>query len=510
MPVRLTSLKTLLYCLLSPILLWLAFPELNLEYFAWFSFVPLLFIIRNKSGTKAFWLSYFSGFIFFILTLYWLVHVTLIGLIILCLYLAFYFAFFGYFFVCFRKKFSRLNIFLVLFLSSLWVILEYIRSQVLTGFPWALLGYSQYLNIYIIQLVDITGGLGLSFLVMFVNLCVLEIIELLSQRKFKLAAKIISNVLLIFLLIYGYGFYSLNKYSKQEKTTLGVSLIQGNIPQENKWQSNFKTSIKEVYFDLSFRALKENPDIIIWPETAYPDYIVSSDKQTLGLLSKIVRDTKCPLLFGAIYQKQDNYFNSAVLITDDSTPVEVYNKIHLVPFGEYLPLRKYILSLENFVPIADFNAGSEFVIFKVKNKQNKNFYFGVLICFEDTIAELSRIFRLRGADFLVNITNDAWFKKSSSPYQHLQASVFRAVENRICVLRAANTGVSCAIDKCGRIIKRVKDIQGRDIFVRGFIKTEVTKQGILSFYSLFGDIFVSVCILYTLLFVIYYIKKKFA
>ena len=498
----------LLYCLLSSVLLWFSFPKFNLEYLAWFSFVPLFFAIEGKTKREAFWSSYLSGFIFFILTIYWLVHVTFVGLIILSLYLSFYFAFFGYFFVGFKKRFKKYNVLLIIFLSSIWIILEYLRSYLLTGFPWVLLGYSQYLNTKIIQSVDIIGSFGLSFLVIFVNLCAFEMIKAVSFRKFKLFSKISIMLLLIWVVFYSYGVYSINKYSLQEDGVINVSLIQGNIAQEHKWESIYRTKIKEIYFDLSRKASEDNPDIIIWPETAYPDYIISGDIESLRPMAEIVREIKIPILLGAVYQKKDNYYNTAILITDNLKDIDIYNKIHLVPFGEYIPLRRYLSFFEQFIPIKDFSSGREFNIFRIKNKENESIDFGVLICFEDTIAELSRQFRLRGADFLVNITNDAWFKETSSPYQHLQASVFRAVENRIYTLRAANTGISCIIDNCGRIIKRVRD-KNKDIFVKGVIEGEVKKQDVLSFYTRFGDIIILICGLYILLFVYLLKKKKF-
>ena len=511
------NLRALFYCLLSSILLWVSFPKFNFEYLAWFSLLPLLFAIENKTKRQAFWFSYLSGFLFFILTIYWLVHVTLVGLIVLCLYLAFYFAFFGYFFVGFKRRFPRFNILLVIFLSSIWVVLEYLRSQLLTGFPWALLGHSQYLNIKIIQFVDITGSFGLSFLVVLVNLCVFEMIKLLfrsdlnsslSHKDFKLFFRIFFSLLLIFAAIYGYSTYSIDKYSSKSETSLNLSLIQGNISQENKWASIFRTKIKEIYFDLTRRASKDKPDLVIWPETSYPDYIIDGDSETIMPIIEVVREIQRPVLFGAVYQKGERYFNSAFLIPPNLKPTQIYKKIHLVPFGEYIPLRKYIPFLEQFIPIKDFSAGRKFVIFKTKNKRNQSLNFGVLICFEDTIPELSRHFRLRGADFLVNITNDAWFKETSIPYQHLQASILRAVENRVYTLRAANTGVSCVIDNCGRVLKRVKDDKGKDIFIRGFIEANVSKGDVLSFYTRFGDIFILICSLYILVFAFYSFRKS--
>ncbi|MFH1621736.1 MAG: apolipoprotein N-acyltransferase [Candidatus Omnitrophota bacterium] len=501
-------IRTFFLCILSSLLLLLSFPKFNLEFLAWFSFIPLLFAIENKTKRAAFWLSYSCGFVFFISILYWLVHVTLIGLIILSIYLAFYFAFFGYFFVGFRRRLPKFNFLIIIFLSSIWVILEYLRSQLLSGFPWALLGYSQYLNIGLIQIVDITGSFGISFLIVFVNLYLFEIIKSISSKEFKLAVRILLILFLIFAVIYSYGSYAINKYSDISKTVIKVSLLQGNIPQEAKWESVFRTKIKQIYFDLTQETVKDNPDLIIWPETAYPDYFSSEDRIAYNTLIQLARKAQRPILFGAVLEQQNKYFNSAVLIPADLSRPIFYKKIHLVPFGEYLPLRQYLPFMEKFVPIEDFDAGKEFVVFKTKNSQRETVSFGALICFEDIIFELARQLRLNGADFLVNITNDAWFKDTSSPYQHMQASVFRALENRVYVLRSANTGITCIIDNCGRIVNRVKDKNNKDTFVKGFISGEVKKQDTLSIYSRFGDILILACAIYILWFALFPAKKQ--
>jgi apolipoprotein N-acyltransferase len=496
--------KSFLYCLLSAFLLAASFHSFNLPFLAWFGFIPLLFAIEDKSKAKVLGLSYLCGFLFFIFTLYWLVHVTLVGLIILCLYLAFYFALFGYFLVGVRHKYPQFSIPVIIFLSCVWVILEYLRGHLLTGLPWAFLGYSQYENIYLIQFADITGSAGVSFLVIFVNLCLFRVIKLLSANDRKSAAGTLAILLAMFAAVYCYGFYCVNKYYQGNEAILKASLVQGNIPQKEKWLDSHQKRIEREYLDLSRQAANDSPDMIIWPETSYPGYIDHSDDNSLFPMFITKAEIGLPILFGSVYQIGNDYFNAAILLNDILATPQIYKKIHLVPFGEYFPMRKIFFFLEPFVPIGDFSSGEEFTIFTVKNKQNQAVNFGVLICFEDTIAEFSRIFVKNGAEFLVNITNDAWFKKTSSPYQHLQASVFRAVENRVYVLRAANTGVTCAIDQCGRIVKRLGKVRGRDIFIRGFVTTQVgrTQEAAPSFYNRLGDLFILLCILYVIMFAV--------
>jgi len=183
-----------------------------------------------------------------------------------------------------------------------------------------------------------------------------------------------------------------------------------------------------------------------------------------------------------------------LLVSPEGELLDRYDKLHLVPFGEYIPLRKFFGFLETIVPIGDFSRGNGYTVFSMPP-----YKFSVLICFEDLFPGLSREFVKKGADFLINITNDAWFKKTSSPYQHLSASVFRAVENRVFLIRSANTGVSGFIAPTGKIISLVGDKSGNNIFVSGY-KTQniaVYKQG-LSFYTRYGNIFIIICLLLAL------------
>ena len=186
-------------------------------------------------------------------------------------------------------------------------------------------------------------------------------------------------------------------------------------------------------------------------------------------------------------REDEKYYNSALLIDKQGEIAGRYDKLHLVPFGEYIPLKNTFKFLETIVPIGDFTAGKDYTLFKLSAK------FAILICFEDTIPEISRGFVNRGADFLVNITNDGWFGRSAAPYQHLSASVFRAVENRVPMARSANTGVSCFIDFGGRIISAVR--QGnREIFIPGFKSEGITVGEKGSLYCRMGDIFVFGCL----------------
>src|SRR3989338_2147170 len=214
---------------LSAVLLVLSFPNFNLYILAWIGLIPLLFAIQNERPARAFWLSYLTCVLFFSFTIYWLVHVTLPGMIILVLYLALYFGIFGLIISTMNYELLTLNLF---FIPSIWVLLEYIRSHLFTGFPWALLGYSQYLNLPVIQIADVTGVWGVSFLVMMVNVGLYSVIgyrlSVIGAKKRPLLL-----ILLCILVTLAYGYYKIHRTPNTEhRTTLKISIIQGNIPQE--------------------------------------------------------------------------------------------------------------------------------------------------------------------------------------------------------------------------------------------------------------------------------------
>ena len=437
--------------------------------------MPLFFSIEGKSPLKSSLLFYFCGLLFFLATLYWLIHVTLLGWIILCLYLAIYFGLFG--FLC--SVFSnRPRILLFFLLPAVWTVLEYLRSHLLTGFGWALLGYSQYKFLPLIQVADLTGAYGVSFFIVLTNLVIYRWLRDKKSSKPQIAIYSIL-VLLIFL----YGFFRLNQGASGEGVK--ISVIQGNIPQEWKWEESKKEFILEKYFFLTKLAGHENPDLIIWPETAFPGYLWEEPELFTKVLD-LVREVKKPLLVGLVTSEGLPIFNSAILISAQGEPKQVYNKLHLVPFGEYIPLRNLLPFLETIVPIGDFTAGKEYTIFKAPAP------FSTLICFEDTVPELSRRFTLAGAGLLTNITNDAWFKDTSAPYQHLQASVFRAVENHRPLVRAANTGISGFIGANGEIMGVVQQ-SGKETFVDRFLTRQIVPQTRITFYTRFGDVFILIC-----------------
>lgn len=450
--------------------------------------MPLFYMLKAKRQLKSFGWSYLAGFIFFISIIYWLIHVTMLGWIVLSFYLALYFGIFGFIF-SFAKKLK--SFYFILFIPSAWVCIEFLRAIFLTGFPWALLGYSQYKNLFIIQIVDISGVYGVSFLLLLANAAIYKFLE---DKKSCIRYLVI--VLAIIALVLGYGYFRINQ--KLSKDSLRISVIQGNIAQDEKWQYELMPFILGKHLTLTNLASEDKPDIIIWPETSLPGAL-EEDKFLFDNVTFLAKNVKTELLLGTISYREGLYYNSAALISKEGKIINRYDKLHLVPFGEYLPFPRIFSFVSDIAPapIGDFAFGKDYTVFSLDENSQKS--FSVLICFEDVFAYLARDFVNRGARFLVNITNDAWFKKTTEPYQHLQASVFRAVENRVWVVRAANTGVSCFINPKGRVVSSVKDKYTKEeIFVSGFQTQNISLEDRRTLYSEFGDLFVLVCFIVSL------------
>ena len=413
------------------------------------------------------------------------------------LYLAIYFAFFGLLFsISIRNTHDAIrNTF---FIPCIWVSLEYIRSHLFTGFSWALLGYSQYRILPVIQISDITGAYGVSFLLVLVNVGIWQTIETIikaGSHKLKFRKKILVSVICILfsvLLTVSYGYFKLNQPARGQ--SIKVAVIQGNIPQRMKWDPDARDFILEKYSRLTETAAFNRPDIIIWPETSVPGYLEDEPEllKEIGSLSR--RVFPAYLLVGTPQQGRNRtLYNSATLLFQGKI-IKRYDKLHLVPFGEFIPWPAFFSRFSFAGLVGNFSRGADFTVFSFSQTRPK-IKFSALICFEDVFGHLARKFVQKGARFLVNMTNDAWFEDSSEPEQHLQASVFRAVENRVNVVRSANTGISCFINPRGETLGRVSDERGRDLLVEGEKTQELKVVSAPGFYTAFGDIFAWLCLI---------------
>jgi apolipoprotein N-acyltransferase len=517
--------------LISSILLSLSFSSFNLSYLAWIGLAPLFFALKDKSPKQSFILSYICGSLFFLFSMYWLIHVTVFGWLVLSSYQALYFGIFGLAFVIAseqqrarqskEKTIYYIPYTIYFFIPSVWCLLEYTRANLFGGIGWNILAYSQYEQLPVIQMADITGSYGVSFLIVIVNLAVFSVIYAI-RHKTRLAKPIfgLTFVLLIVAAVLLHGNHRIGKlYSEQADKEIKIALIQGNIAQAHKWDSAQKDHILDKYKSLTRRAAREKPDIIIWPETSIPGYL-NKDARLMPFMERVSKEAGIPILAGAPMAGIDDHnrdveLNSAVLFSKKGYIIQRYNKLHLVMFGEFIPFERYFPAIRHFFPITgNFIPGDEYTLFTIRGLD-----FSSLICFEDIFPGIVRDFTKKGADFLVNITNDAWFGKSAAPYQHAANSVFRAVENRRPLVRSANTGLTCFIDRVGKLSSLrgsppVADDRGnhkaKSLFVEGYLTDTISiySNQKLSFYTKYGDIFILFCLLITGCFMIDYIRYR--
>jgi apolipoprotein N-acyltransferase len=500
--------------LLSSFLLVLAFPKYDLYLLVWVGLVPLLIAIQGRSPIFGFLLCLICGVAFFTGIFLWMFEVPgyrFLHHIFIGFYLGPLFGLFGLAFNFIARRWGITRA--ALTAPFLWVSLEFIRSNL--GFltlPWALLGHSQYQCPPIIQLSSVTGAYGVSFLIVMVNSAltalILAFFPKLARYKpvplFRLSRgatiSIVLGTAVLTGLVVTYGHTILRKPVSEE--TVKTSLLQGNIDRVMKTNPRKHASfIMQKYADLTRKAVRDQPRLIVWPEAATPGFVLKNIT-LLTQLTSLVRETGTHFLIGSSeYPKFEKDYspgpkgtgNTALFFSPKGKVLGQYLKIHLVPFGEYIPLEGIITWPRFIVPEGkrSFDVpGKQLTLFEVDGAK-----FGTIICWEIVFPDLFRQFVNNGANFMLNITNEGWFGEAAL-YQMLAISVFRAVENRISVARAANTGISCFIDPCGRIIAKVKN-GSRDTLVEGYITRGIPLSRQRTFYTRHGDVFAYVSLFIT-------------
>ena len=478
----------------SGVLLALAFPKGDISLLAWIALVPLLWLIREHPPRRAFLYGWISGMGFYFCTVYWVVHtiglysnippLAAVGpLLLMCTILASYTGAFAAGLCFYRQR----NGSIVLLGPVLWVALEWIRSFFFIGFPWASLGYSQHNFLNLIQFAEVTGVYGISALIIFVNLVVFTVWQKHGTGCGRL---LFAAVLLVFSLSSWGAWRRVELRTLPLAHHLRIGLIQGNIEQDKKWSPDFQEATIARYEHLTREVVTRGVDLVVWPETAVP-FFFQSDIPYQERLVKLVREIKTPVLFGSVGWRAKGLtnvtlFNRAYLLSTNAEVLGFYDKMQLVPFGEYVPFHNSVLFfLDKLVEgIGDFAAGTTPTVFSLP--QGK---FSVLICYEGIFPNLARQFVAQGADFLVNITNDAWFGRSSAPYQHLIMEAMRAVENRVPLVRAANTGFSAVIDWDGQVRAQTA------LYETAFLVEDLAWPQVTSFYTTYGDLFAHMCAL---------------
>lgn len=492
----------------SAILLISIFPLFSYSYIAWIAFIPLLWMIRNEPEGRPFFYGFATGFIFFIGLLYWLIGtmmrfgglsllLSISALILLCIYLSLYF---GIFTLLIDQIIKKTSIEFSLAVPVVWVSLELIRSYLPTGFPWGIIGYSQAHITRIIQIADFTGVYGVSFIILFINALLTDIlIHVFAQggkdQRYKIIAKDFALLVITFSIVIVYGNNRVNLFNRQYNNNVEITLIQGNVAQDIKRDITKNYEILEIYGSLSLGVAGKRDQLIIWPESAYNSPVAINRGEGFDSLSDWAKNIGCALLLGSPrYDMESGYmYNSALFFSSTGNLEGYYDKIHLVPFGEYFPI-KWVG--ESLVKLGSFSSGSDLKLF---NYNGVN--FSVIICFEAIFPHLCRRFVAKGANFLVNLTNDAWFGKTAAPYQHFDMVCFRAVENRVWLVRAANTGITAFINPLGEVKKK------GGIFQRAVIGGKVSVSPMKGIFVKTGDLFAKLCILISLLWCIFLINK---
>jgi apolipoprotein N-acyltransferase len=497
-------MTALLLATTGGLLLSLAFPPIGFDFLVWVAFIPLFWSLRLASRPHmALFCGAIFGFGFFLVDLSWIYdtliihgHFSRIMAIAVFLAMIIFLSIFPAIFAYLVALFSENGIGLTAIAPFLWVAQEYLRSMLFTGFPWDLVGYSQANHLLLVQVADVTGVYGISFLIVLVNATLWELIQevVFSNRSLGAAGrfhwKLIAANVLALVIVLTYGQIRVKEFSFVDSARGGcqIGVLQGNIPQEVKWEDATREKTFAIYEALGRKAVEQGANLLIWPETAAPVVFgtASRDWMRPGLISDKLG---VPMLVGApsikAQKNESPYYNSAFLV--DSTMLRFrYDKMHLVPFGEYMPLSS-ILPLGPGIAAreADYAPGETMTVMHCGNCPP----FSVLICYEAIFPELARLAMKNGAKLLVNITNDGWFGDTGAPYQHLAMTGLRSIENRVWLLRSANTGISAAFDPSGKLVKSIP------LQKEGLFTVAVNDPGFSnSFYTRFGNLFVYGCI----------------
>ncbi len=441
---------------------------------------PLLFICLYNSPKKSAVIGWVTGFVYHLLLLYWIVivlsrygglpsWVAFFALLLLSAYMGLYYGLFCFLLstIAGRSWHKERSVTVLVWSAPvLWTGMEYLRSFVFSGFPWMDLGYGLYRQPQLIQGADLGGHYTVSFALV---LCSGFIVALIDRQRIAVRWNLrMERRLLLFaggfiVFFFGYSFlrYDIVNSTFSRGLQAKVAVVQGNVDQGQKWSPAAREKTVQSYVKLSDQVLgNRDTELVVWPETALPFYL-QNNPLALKVKDFLVENNVWLLTGSPVYdivkvhengQKDVDYFNSALLLNPDGYIAGRYDKQHLVPFGEYIPFGQYFSFLSPLVESAgNFTAGTS-----GQPLDMGRIKLGILICFESIFPDIARVSVTEGANLLVNLTNDAWYGRSSAPYQSLAMSVFRAVETKRYLVRSANTGVSAFIDPVGNIFEETE------------------------------------------------------
>jgi len=479
--------------LVSGLLAILSLPAFDLGFLAWVGLAPLLFGLRQRGVPAGAGLGLLFGYCFGAGTFYWLNAVSDVTPFRFSLLVAGFSLYYVVFGLLYALTSRSMGSWIILGGPVLWVALEYARSSLgFLALPWNFLAHSQYGYLPVIQIADLAGAYGVSFVLLMANQFLSQLPDLFAGRNRNWRAHGLAvAVAVLFTLLYGW-----HKLGAVPEATghVRVALVQANVSARSNMSIKEQMAHLAAYDRLTREAAKERPALIVWPSSSLPGPIgfwmirlyVNDVAHRAGahlLVGGAGGDKFAPPRQGYL-----PYSNSEVLISPSGRLEAQYNKVHLTPFTEYVPLNerlkwpRWVTTLErSFVP------GDGYTLFQVSQAR-----FGAPICWENAFADLFRRFVLNGANFMVSVTNEGAFGATSAPHQTMAMNVFRAVENRVAIARAATTGISAFIDSKGAIVAKVRDQGGRDLFVPGVLVWDVPLSDRKTLYTLFGDVFAQV------------------
>ncbi len=480
-------------------------------FLAWIALVRPIIIISSLEQREAFNAAYFFSFFFNLFALYWVGIVTPPGMVATVVIIGFYYAFM---FKLFLKVYKIKPLYGYILFPFLWVGLEYFRTLSEFAFPWSDIGYTQSYYLDILQIVSVTSVHGLSFLIIVINILLVQLFRKTVSAEKKLTSIFVSVAILLGL--WSYGWIVTPKYPIPGDYP--VAMLQGSVPIEVKWSKENRGYSFNLYDSLTTTVASDSINLYIWPETSAPCYL-THDKRRQKDIENIAVKSDGYHLVGALGAKLDkngeSHFNSCYQVNPEGLIKKRYDKVKLVPFAErvpyqnYLPflhekfLRKYLTFIEtyNVQWWSDFRAGDSLKLFELPNA-----VYSVLICFESTFPEFVRQGILDGAEFVVGITNDTWFKKSVGIHMHSRIFLTRMVENRVWGVRVANSGLTYIVDDYGRIRTELEVYQ-----IAGLVGS-VKKLDEYSVFTEYGDIIGRISFLITIsligIFILLWLARK--
>jgi apolipoprotein N-acyltransferase len=475
--------------LATGVLLFLSFPKFGTGLLAWIALAPLLLALEGASPLRGGLLAYAAGVSSSVGLLYWtsLVVVRFGGLslpvgilvmVLLALAFSLFTLGFGLVVSLWVGRFGRG----ALLLSPLaWVTFELLRSHILFSFPWVLLGYSQTADVPAIQIASYTAVYGVSF-----ALALTAALLAYALGPGRRGSAFLALLAVVFG-VHAYGAWTLGR-PLPAGPAVTVGLVQGNVPEEEKWEPGRETRNFLRHEALTRTARERGARLVVWPESSLP-FPFDSTPSIARELRALARELSIDLLFGNDDEEPgasaSRYFVGAKMLDPEGALALRYHKIHLVPFGEYVPMSGLLrrMGVSKLVQqVADFSPGEAYTLGAVDGHP-----IGAFICYEGIFPDLVRRFSKGGAELLVNITNDAWYGRTSAPYQHFATLVFRAVESRRFLVRAANTGITAVIDPRGRVLERTQ------LFEEAVLVRSVSFVSGETFYAAHGDVFAWAC-----------------